>query len=71
MLERLQKRYELATSDQYKELRKEVLDYLVDSSSNIPGLDINAMMRLINIIDGWVGDYEGYIARIRKEKEID
>lgn len=71
MLERLQKRYELATSDQYKELRKEVLDYLVDSSSSIPGLDINAMMRLINVIDGWVGDYEGYLARIRKEKEID
>ena len=71
MLERLQKRYELATSDQYKELRKEVLDYLVDSSSSIPGLDINAMMRLISVIDGWVGDYEGYLARIRKEKEID
>ena len=71
MLERLQKRYELAISDQYKELRKEVLDYLVESSSNISGMDLPAMLRLINIVDGWVGDYEGYIARIRKEKEID
>ena len=68
MLERLQKRYELATSDQYKSIRKEVLDYLVENSLIIPGMDIPCMLRLINIIDGWVGDYEGYVAN-RKEEE--
>lgn len=68
MKERLRYRYELATSDQYKSIRKEVLDYLVENSLTIRDMDIPCMLRLINIIDGWVSDYEGYVAN-RKEEE--
>lgn len=68
MKERLRYRYELATSDQYKSIRKEVLDYLVENSLTIRDMDMPCMLRLINIIDGWVSDYEGYVAN-RKEEE--
>ena len=68
MKERLRYRYELATSDQYKYIRKEVLDYLVVNSLTIRDMDIPCMLRLISIIDGWVSDYEGYVAN-RKEEE--
>lgn len=71
MEERLQRRYELAKCDQYKEIRKEVLDYLVEQSFIIPPMDVPCMLRTLKVIDGWVDDYEGYIAREREKKGID
>lgn len=71
MEERLQRRYELAKCDQYKEIRKEVLDYLVEKSFIIPPMDIPCMLRVLSIIDNWVDDYEGYIAKEREKKGID
>lgn len=66
--ERLKRKYELATSDTYSEIRAEALNYVVKiSSSTVSPVEIQGMLVLISEIDSWVNDYEKELAK-RKEQ---
>ena len=57
--EQLIHRYGLATSPQYKEIRQNMLDFIVKcGNSTILPERIQGMLILINYVDGWVKDYE-------------
>lgn len=58
------KRYELATSKDYDEIRKRALNYIVHtSSSDALSKENRGMLLLIKWIDGWIDDYNEELAR--------
>lgn len=67
--EQLKYKYMLVSSDTYKKIRSEALDYIVglSSSSAISPERIQGMLSIFGVIDSWVTDYERELLK-RKEK---
>lgn len=58
-LEKLRKKYELATSDVYQEIRKEILNFILNHSNkdSIITERVMGMLMVVNEIDKWVKNY--------------
>lgn len=66
--EKLRRKYELATSEQYKSLREEALDYIVQLSGNEQMKDYTqGMLLLIKFFDSFISDYETAVANEKEE----
>ena len=66
--EELTKRYELATSEVYAQIRKRVLDFIVKQArGNQEDINIRGMLLVIGEIDKWVGDYYTELKRRKEE----
>lgn len=62
--EELYKRYELATSQNYKEIKARCYEF-IKSCAKSPAMAVhtNGMLHLIDHIDSWVSDYEAELAK--------
>lgn len=65
----LLKRYELATSPEYAEIKARILDYLISiSGSPINSERTQGALMALKYVDSWVSEYNSALAR-RKEEE--
>lgn len=68
-LESLERKYSLVTSEVYQDIRKLIIEELIEESSSQVSNDIPIYMRLIKRIDDWANEYTSYVAKRQKEKE--
>ena len=62
----LKRKYDIVANDNYKELREELLNYIVDKSNSPTNADIiRGMLLLINESDRWE---KAYLAECEKER---
>ena len=65
--EELLRKYELVTSNEYKEIRQEALNFIVNCGNSTIGSErIQGMLLLVGHIDSWKDDYE---QELEKRKE--
>lgn len=65
--EELTKRYELATSEVYAEIRKRLLNHIVKQARTTQDdVNIRGMLLIIGEVDKWISDYN---TELRKRKE--
>lgn len=67
--ESLRRKYELVTSEAYQDIRKLIIEELIEESASQNSNDIPVFLRLINRIDNWANDYTSFVAKRNKEKE--
>ena len=68
-MESLERKYSLVTSEVYQDIRKLIIEELIEESSSQVSNDIPIYMRLIKRIDDWANEYTSYVAKRQKEKE--
>lgn len=68
-LESLERKYSLVTSEVYQDIRKLIIEELIEESTSQISNDIPVYMRLLKHIDNWANEYTSYVAKRQKEKE--
>lgn len=67
--ETIRKKYEIVTSDMYKELRDFYLEHIISSSnSNLDDKHIRGMLLLINESDSWEERYKSAVNSYKNER---
>lgn len=65
----MRRKYEIATSDVYKELRDFYLEHIINSSnSNLDDKHIRGMLLLINESDSWEARYKSAVNNYKNER---
>ena len=65
------RRYDLATSDDGRQIKELQLEYILGCACNNlldPKL-IQGMLLLVNLPNGWINDYERTLNKIKQEQE--
>ena len=63
--------YELANSKEYKEIKQELLKYVIKASTgNIPSERIQGMLNLLAIPDNWILDYEKELEKRNRNSSL-
>ena len=61
----IQRKYDIVSSEEYKEFRQYQLDKIVRlSTSQIEPLELKGMLKLISYTDSWVDDYNKELKKV-------
>lgn len=67
--EKMLRLYNLATSEEYKQIKEELIEYIIKASTGgIPSERITGMLNILNIPETWISDYFRELRERRKEE---